>query len=173
LIDGDMVLHKSFIEDHLYHSKSGFFIQGSRALINEKKTTEIIKKKSTNLSFFTLGILNRKNSIHSYFLSKIFSRNVTNLHGVKSCNMSFFKQDCIRVNGFNNDFEGWGREDSEFAARLLNNGLVRKNIRFNALQFHLFHQDNPRSSLKKNDLILEKTINKKLVWCQNGIKSFL
>ena len=87
--------------------------------------------------------------------------------------MSFFKQDCIRVNGFNNDFEGWGREDSEFAARLLNNGLVRKNIRFNALQFHLFHQDNPRSSLKKNDLILEKTINKKLVWCQNGIKSFL
>ena len=39
--------------------------------------------------------------------------------------MAFYKKDFESVNGFNNDFEGWGREDSEFVARLINNGIKR------------------------------------------------
>ena len=33
--------------------------------------------------------------------------------------------DCEKINGFNNDFEGWGREDSEFILRLINSGIQR------------------------------------------------
>jgi len=40
--------------------------------------------------------------------------------------MSFFKDDILAVNGFNEDFEGWGREDSELAVRFYNYGLKRK-----------------------------------------------
>ena len=29
----------------------------------------------------------------------------------------FFRKDCLNVNGFNEDFIGWGRDDSEFGAR--------------------------------------------------------
>ena len=78
---------------------------------------------------------------------------------------------CIRDS--NNDFEGWGREDSEFAARLLNNGIIRKNLRFNAIQFHLWHIENTRASLRKNDLLLKSVINNNSKWCNNGINSFL
>ena len=34
--------------------------------------------------------------------------------------MAFFREDFLSVNGFNEDFVGWGREDSEFGARLIN-----------------------------------------------------
>lgn len=37
LIDGDVVLHPEFIADHLKNSKFGYFIQGSRSLLTEKK----------------------------------------------------------------------------------------------------------------------------------------
>ena len=87
--------------------------------------------------------------------------------------MSFFKKDCINVNGFNNNFEGWGREDSEYAIRLLNSGINRKNVRFNAIQFHLWHAENIRVSLRKNDVILNSSINNNSKWCNNGIDKYL
>ena len=87
--------------------------------------------------------------------------------------MAFYKQDCIDINGFNNEFEGWGREDSEFITRLLNSGINRKNIRFNAIQFHLWHNENIRNSLEKNEAILQNTINNQIKWCDSGLKKFL
>ena len=44
--------------------------------------------------------------------------------------MSFWKDDLYGVNGFNEDFIGWGREDSELALRLFNKGKLSKNIKF-------------------------------------------
>ena len=85
--------------------------------------------------------------------------------------MAFYRQDCLNINGFNNEFEGWGREDSEFAVRLQNSGVKRGNIRFNAIQFHLWHNENNRMSLDRNDLILQNAINNCIKWCNNGINS--
>ncbi len=93
------------------------------------------------------------------------------MRGVKSCNIAFYKKDCISINGFNNDFEGWGREDSEFVVRLINSGVKRKNVRFNAIQFHLWHNENSRLSLERNEAMLEDAINNCIQWCENGINS--
>jgi predicted glycosyltransferase involved in capsule biosynthesis len=87
--------------------------------------------------------------------------------------MAFFKQDCIAINGFNNDFEGWGREDSEFIVRLLNSGINRKNLRFNAIQFHLWHNENTRASLKQNNIIFQTAIDENTERCDNGISQYL
>jgi glycosyltransferase involved in cell wall biosynthesis len=169
LIDGDMVLHKNFIQDHSTNSEFGYFVQGSRVLINEIESKKILSRKKISFNFFSSGLKNRKNSIRSKLLSKLFSNKKNNLRGIKSCNLAFFRQDCMNINGFNNDFEGWGREDSEFVVRLINSGLKRKNLRFNAIQFHIWHNENNREMLYKNNLILEKTINNSLVRCKNGI----
>ena len=164
-------MHPNFIEDHIYHSEPGYFIQGSRVLISERETKESLNKKNIYFSFFSSGLNNRKNTIHSRLLSKIFLSQNSLLSGIKSCNLAFYKQDCLNINGFNNMFEGWGREDSEFIARLINIGIKRKNIRFNAIQYHLWHNENSRKQLKLNDAILEKTISDSIKWCKNGINS--
>mgnify|MGYP006150228021 FL=1 len=85
--------------------------------------------------------------------------------------MSFYKKDCINVNGFNNDFEGWGREDSEFVIRLMNNGIKRNNIRFCAIQYHLWHKENDRTEIYRNNLMLKNAINNRTKWCENGLTS--
>jgi glycosyltransferase involved in cell wall biosynthesis len=169
LIDGDVVLHKNFIQDHLVNSEFGYFVQGSRVLINDVESKKILSGKNMSFHFFSPGIKNRKNSIRSKLLSTLFSNKKNHIQGIKSCNLAFFREDCMNVNGFNNDFKGWGREDSEFVVRLINNGLKRKNLRFNAIQFHLWHNENNRQMLNKNNLLLEKAINDSLVRCDNGI----
>jgi glycosyltransferase involved in cell wall biosynthesis len=173
LIDGDMILHPNFVQDHINNLQIGYFIQGSRALLTKRSTKEALKKMKVNFSFFSKGIKNRKNALHSNFLSTFFSNKNMLLRGIKTCNMGFFKQDCFDINGFNNDFIGWGREDSEFAMRLLNNGIKRKNLRFNALQFHLWHYEANRDCLNKNDLILKAAIDTKLTWCIHGIDKYI
>jgi predicted glycosyltransferase involved in capsule biosynthesis len=122
-----------------------------------------------DFSFTSSGLKNRKNAIHSKVLSKLFSNKKNTLRGIKSCNLAFFKQDCISVNGFNNEFEGWGREDSEFIVRLQNKGIKRKNIRFNAIQFHLWHKENIRTALDKNDSLLREAIENRTRWCDDGV----
>ena len=171
LIDGDTILHSNFVKDHLNFAEPGYFVQGSRALLLKEETQKAIEQKNINFSFFSSKLKNRKNSIHSKILSSVFSNKKNQLQGIKSCNMAFYRKDCMDINGFNNDFEGWGREDSEFIVRLMNSGVKRKNIRFNAIQFHLWHNENSRISLKENDEILNNVINKNIRWCENGINS--
>ena len=173
LIDGDMILHPEFIKDHAINSELGFFVQGNRVLLSHSKTSKIIENQKINLSFIDFGLKNRKNSIHSNLLSRYFSVKRNHLKGIKTCNLAFFKKDCIAINGFNNDFEGWGREDSEFVVRLMNSGINRKNIYFNAIQYHLWHNENSRESLEKNTLMLEEAISNRSSWCEDGINRFL
>ena len=173
LLDGDVILHRKFIQDHINNAQANYFVQGSRVLLTEDETNKILDSKKISFSFFSSGLKNRKNAIHSNLMSKFFSTKKNYIHGIKTCNIGFYKQDCININGFNNDFEGWGREDSEFIVRLLNSGINRKNVHFNAIQFHLWHKDNSRESLERNNLILKEAINNRIKWCDNGINRYL
>jgi glycosyltransferase involved in cell wall biosynthesis len=171
LIDGDMILHSNFIQDHIDNAEYGFFVQGSRVLLSKKQTKKNLVQNKIKFSCLSSGLMNRKNAIHSRFLSEFFLNKKTYIDGIKSCNMAFYRNDCLKINGFNNDFEGWGREDSEFVVRLINSGIKRKNIRFCAIQYHLWHNDNDRASLKINDEMLEYAIKHNTKWCENGINS--
>ena len=169
LIDGDIMLDKYFIEDHIRYAASGFFVQGSRVILSEEATNTILQSENTQVGFFDHSVGNRKNCIRSIFLSKIFSLKNCKLGGIKTCNFAFWKSDALLVNGFNEDFIGWGQEDTEFAARLLHAGICRQNIRFNALAFHLYHPIAARDALSQNDALLLSTQKEKKVWCENGL----
>ncbi len=173
LIDGDIILHPKFIQDHVNNAKVGHFIQGSRVLLTKDITEQIITSKRISFSFFSKGLNSRKNTIHSNLLSKIFSKIRNSPRGTRCCNIAFFKQDCINVNGFNNEFEGWGREDSEFVVRLLNNGLNRKIVRFNAIQYHLWHSEIDRTFLDYNNQLLNKSIENKITVCTKGVNEYI
>jgi glycosyltransferase involved in cell wall biosynthesis len=172
-IDGDIILHKAFIADHHDAARHGFFSQGSRVLLTPGKTARALREKRLHFSFFEVGLKNRKNTIHADFLSRLSTRRGSHLTGIRTCNFAFWRTDGITVNGFNEDFEGWGREDSEFALRLMNHGIKRQDIRFRALAYHLFHPDHPRDSLERNDQILENAIQGRSSWCKNGIDKYL
>ena len=172
VIDGDMILHNKFIEDHISISEKNCFIQGGRALISKKATMMIFKQKGSNADFhfFSKGISNRINTLHLPFLSNFFDKPSKKLSGVRTCNMSFWKDDLYDVNGFNEDFVGWGREDSELVVRLYNKEKFRKNIKFSGLAYHLHHEEKSRLKISDNDKHLLQSVSDKSSWCDNGLK---
>ncbi|KZK75203.1 MAG: family 2 glycosyl transferase [Pelodictyon luteolum] len=173
IVDGDMVLHPDFIGDHKRLAQQGTFIQGSRVLLFEENTKQRFMRKETDISPFEQGIGNRKNAVRLPWLAGVLAIKGSALKGIRGCNISFFRSDCIRVNGFNEDFVGWGREDSEFVVRLFNSGVLRRNVRFSAIAAHLWHKENTRHALPENDRLLERAITEKQVRCPNGIDKYL
>lgn len=168
-IDGDIILHKNFVKDHVKNAKLNTYLQGSRVILKESFTKQIFEKQIFEKPcLFSSNTKNNLNGYYNIFLSFIISKFSKNTQkGIRSCNFSFFKSDFLKVNGFNEDFIAWGREDSEFIARLYNAGINRKNLKFAGIQYHLYH--NEGSSSSKNDALLQKTIDEKLTWCENGI----
>ena len=127
-------------------------------MLSEKLSRKSIKRGTIKFTFLTGGIKNRLNAIHSSLLSKIFSKTEGNYLNVRGCNMSFYKNDLFLVNGFDEQFVGWGREDSDVVARLMKTGKKKLKLKFNAIQFHLYHNENTRECLAENNKILEETI---------------
>ena len=175
IIDGDMILEKSFISDHLKVALKGRLIQGSRALLKQSFTKKVLH--NPDLSAF----LKDKKSIENYWsawrlpcLSGLINRFGNRKHkSIKSCNMGFFRSDALKVNGFNNEFVGWGREDSEFVARLYHSGIKRHNLKFSGIAYHLWHPEAERAALPANDALLQRTLNEKKIRCENGVEQFI
>jgi glycosyltransferase involved in cell wall biosynthesis len=174
MIDGDLVLHPKFIENHIQHCKKNQFTIGPRVMLNEDYSKKILSESNAEFKVKARNISNnKKNIVNSTFLSNLFSYKTKSFRQVRACNMACFKSDLIKVNGFNENFIGWGREDTELVVRLLNSNVVRKNIKFNANTLHIFHKENTRQRLAINDEILNKTIENNLKQCENGIDKYL
>lgn len=169
-IDGDIIIHKKFVQEHLQNAMPQHFIRGSRILLDEPSTKKYIAEQKINLTFLSKGVQHRFNAFRSAILSKIItiiSKKESPLN-VIGCNMSFFKKDFIAVNGYNNDVTGWGREDGELAARLINNGILKKQVKNRAIAFHMFHGHFSRDRDAINIEILNNAIAKKITTCING-----
>ncbi|MDT3403860.1 glycosyltransferase family 2 protein [Mucilaginibacter terrae] len=167
-IDGDIIVTPKFVADHERAARKGFFMQGSRAMLHEEKTIEILKSKQIDLSSVSPGVYSRFNAIRIPLLSIFYKPNPRSPWNVKGCNLAFWREDYIKVNGYYNDFEGWGWEDYEFAARLINAGILKKRLKMAAISYHIFHRIHDRENFLPNELIYRKTVAEKLTYCPSG-----
>ncbi|WP_294185519.1 glycosyltransferase family 2 protein [uncultured Sphingobacterium sp.] len=176
-VDGDVILHKKFIEDHLLAARPGYLLQGSRVMLGKSISQRLLLGEKKNISAFDANISRRENGFRIKLLSNFLLnryRNKFPFYYARGANMSFWKQDIIDVNGYNENFEGWGHEDSDLTLRLMNNGIKKSIIKFAAIVYHIFHSEN-RNDLQedKNRIILEKTLHSKIVWAPIGINQYL
>jgi glycosyltransferase involved in cell wall biosynthesis len=172
-LDGDTIPHPKFVEDHRRVARRGSFIQGHRALI---------KKQAANWFGLNDFAQDRRAAMwrgqlggwkHAFRWPRAFVRSRGDLRGVRGCNLAIWRGDLIHVNGYNEAFVGWGREDSELAARLINSGIKRRDLRGWALCYHLWHPPASRSGLEANDELLSSTVASRAKRCVLGLNQYL
>ena len=71
LVDGDIVLEQHFIEDHIRFCQPGFFIQGTRVLLNRELSEKVLAQKIMLPNFCRSGVENRKNCLRSNILARL------------------------------------------------------------------------------------------------------
>lgn len=172
-IDGDIVIDKNFIADHIAQMRPHTFVRGSRACLLPEITQEVLKKGRCDVSLLSKHVMNGFNAFRSKFLSLFLCRRSSDVRHVKGCNTAFWKSDFIAVNGYNNDLSGWGHEDIELAARLYNNGTALRIVKSLAIAFHLHHTFNSRHNEQGNLQVYEQVIMDKVKRCENGYDELL
>jgi glycosyltransferase involved in cell wall biosynthesis len=172
-LDGDTVPHPDFIADHFAAARRGFFVQGHRALVEQKAAVWFGKnnfRTDRRRAVFQNQISGLKNAFRWPFaLCKI----KTHLRGIRGCNLAIWRDELVRVNGYNEAFVGWGREDSELAVRLMNAGIERLDLRGRAVCFHLWHPPASRDSFAVNEQLLQKALSQNGSRCDLGLSSHL
>jgi len=167
-IDGDVILEKHFLEDHISLSEPSVFIRGTRAHIAQNKLSGVYQSGRINFNFLSSGIINRFNAIRLPLFSFLFEKKSSNSERVRGSNLAYWKSDFILVNGYNNSLTGWGHEDEELAARFVNNNILKKAIKFKAVQFHLSHGQLSWASESEHAQEVKHTVQMKLKRCLNG-----
>lgn len=172
LLDGDCIPGFHFVKDHFLLAKTGCFFQGKRVIVSKNATPDFDFERISRLFNLIADLfLSRISNGHHIFRLPLFiAYTTTKMSGVRGCNMGFFRTDLLAVNGFNEDFKGWGREDSEIVARLYKYGLKRREHPFRAICFHLWHNENTRAQLEKNDQLLEQALESDDYTCERGIR---
>jgi len=128
--------------------------------INFKNIIRLRIKKDINRIFPILRLI-------KYPFRKIKKRK---WKGAKTCNLALWKNDFENINGYDESYIGWGREDSDLVVRLINNNIYRKEAIFSTGLVHLKHKINSRENFSKNDKLLKKAITENLTYVQNGYK---
>ncbi|MCL1142758.1 glycosyltransferase family 2 protein [Shewanella gaetbuli] len=177
LIDGDIVLDKHFISDHINIAEAGYFVTGKRVKLAQGITDDILNAKAPQISklcFFSKGIARGRDlALRCLWLHQKTSKTAVNsIKGIHSCNMAFWLEDAMEVNGFNAEFEGWGPEDQEFAQRLINSGKQRKIAKYYAVGYHLSHKENCRGNLQANENLLKQIQQQRTRACKLGLNEF-
>jgi glycosyltransferase involved in cell wall biosynthesis len=175
-IDGDLLLHKNFLEDHLLYRRKGTFIGGSRAMLDEQSSREIlVSNQLDEITFLNKHVGKRYNALRLPVLTRLnywIQRSNQNIHYVLGCNMAFWKEDLQKVNGYNEAFCGWGKEDNDLAVRLVNAGVELRFLKFGAIVYHLHHKSTERATLKENESLFLESIARKRTFVNAGMNRY-
>lgn len=183
-IDGDCVPYSTFIQGHIKSSQKNIVLCGKRFELGEEFSQKIkekkLKIKDIEKSFFRLlpklikdkarhpedGIPFKYNNLIAKIVNK---RKVRHIIG---CNFSCYKEDFLKINGFNEDFihpsEG---EDVDPSWRFRKVGVELRGLRLVANIAHIYHEKRFNHEIGEiNRKIMNKTIDQNLYYCKNGIK---
>ena len=147
-------------------------VEASRGIITEMLTRKVLSGEITSLTPLMRGVRNSNNAIRIPLMAFLY-RTLGPTRFVKGCNMAFWRNDLIRVNGYDESFCGWGREDSELAIRLDNSGVRQRCMKFRGVVFHLHHGKCERNSLSANEERYQQTIREHRTRCEIGLTRHL
>lgn len=161
--DGDCVPSRWFVEAHKSLAEAGYFLGSHRILLNKELTNRVVRERLPiyQWGWAEWGWVWRQGQINQLlpvlrFPDWPFRKwSPHRWEGIKTCNLSLWRHDLVRVNGLDESYEGWGFEDSDLVIRLLRAGVKHKSARYAAPVFHLWHPEQDRSMVSENLARLE------------------
>jgi glycosyltransferase involved in cell wall biosynthesis len=158
-LDGDCIVRPDFIATHRRLAEPGWFVTGNRVLLSAELTTEVLREKLNPASWSFgrwfaerwRGGVNRLSALLHLPLGPLRRVRQGVWQGARSCNLAIWRTDLDCIDGFDADYSGWGKEDSDIIIRLLHAGVRRKDGTFATGVLHLWHRDADRSQLSENE----------------------
>jgi glycosyltransferase involved in cell wall biosynthesis len=157
-LDGDCVPRPGFLARHRALAERGWFVVGNRALLSEAATRRALAEDAPVAAWSVARWIAARLSGEVNRLSPLIvlpdgawrKRRPARWEGARTCNLAAWRDDLIRIDGFDAAYQGWGLEDSDLAIRLMRAGVRRKDGRWATGVVHLWHREEDRAALAEN-----------------------
>lgn len=178
-LDGDCVFMPDFLERHARLAEPRFFVKGSRVQMSRTLSQSALSARLPVHRWSTRLWLRQRilGNVHRFLpflrlplgpLRKSASRS---WGSSKGCNLAVWRDDFVGVNGFNEEYEGWGEEDIDLALRLIRNGVRRKDGRFAVPVIHHWHEQREHDPLNRQRF--ERQLDSDVTWVERGVSQYL
>ncbi|WP_417822853.1 glycosyltransferase family 2 protein [Thalassospira lucentensis] len=146
--DGDCCLMPDFVSRHRKAAQAGCFVTGKRVFLKQRFTKFAMKNrlnfhKWPRAALFMLGLTGNCNRPFQFMRlpqsNKSLWAHENCWKKAQGCNIAAFREDILKIGGFDEAFEGHGLEDSDFVLRMIRSGIKRKNVEFDSPVLHLYH----------------------------------
>ena len=179
--DQDLIFGEEYIEYMEKNIKKGCFLLCRPISVNEEEKDIILKKIELSNKYEELLKPLPKDYLESVnkTLKTDRKRRILNIlklskRGIKLVGMSYavMKSDYLKVNGYDENYNGWGEEDDDFGNRLYVAGVKGKELKTPNMQIHLWHYSDPTKKHSMNEEYYYKRkkeifLNKNY-FCKNG-----
>lgn len=177
--DGDCIPRKDFVEVHVRHAESGYFLSGGYFMLPMETSKAITREDIVSGNAFDARWLKSHGLPSTYktlkltssgFIEKILNMVTPTKATWNGHNSSGWKSDVVSVNGFNEEMQ-YGGQDRELGERMMNKGIKGKQIRYSAVCVHLDHKRGYKTaeSIAKNKAIRKDTRVNLKTWTESGI----
>ena len=176
-LDGDCIPNPHFANAHRSLAQPGWFVNGSRVLLDEALTQQVVHGEvnlaaadaTTWLSWRLAGRVNKLSHLVAWPGAPGRDQRSFQWKGIRSCNFGVWYRDFENVNGFDETFSGWGHEDADLVLRLHHAGARRRNGWLATEVFHLWHGDNDRAGESRNRSRVEERMQGQRVRAERGL----
>jgi glycosyltransferase involved in cell wall biosynthesis len=181
--DGDCIPHPYFVADHKQAQQTKVLVTGPRVYLGAGLTQALkdgtAKVTEVNRTILLLWLSLRKQvtkieqAIRYPMFILPFLKRIKRIWAY-GANFSVDRHDLLMVNGFDEDFLGWGGEDIDLVRRLSLVGVTVKSELGRAVVYHLEH---PVRLVDDGDrtltLLKERKHNTNIAYCPNGLNKWL
>jgi glycosyltransferase involved in cell wall biosynthesis len=178
-LDGDCIARPDFVAMHRRLAEPGVFVTGNRILLSRDLTAKVLSEGKapetwgcgTWIAERFRGGVNRLSALIRLPLGPLRRLRRKQWRGARSCNLAIWRHDLMTVDGYDADYSGWGKEDSDIVVRLLRAGVARKDGNFATGVIHLWHAEADRAALPENERKLAQIIEGEDVRAKRGLSA--
>lgn len=181
-MDQDIIFGETLLEEIEKQAKKSTFLK-MRAIYVDENTKELIEKRIDKKEKYQ-NILQevekerveeiakgyKKDKLYVYLYKLGLRKRAAKIVGL---GFGLYKEDYYKVNGFDENYEGWGYEDDDFGNRLTFSGVYGIPLKSKHPMIHMYHKEAPSKSKSLNEDYYRtkraEYFNKKSLYCERGV----
>jgi len=154
--DQDIVFAPTYVETFALHARRGRFLVGypvrlteadtariTDAMIRAGRVTDLVPESGARKVLSQYRKERRYVVLHALHLRPFGPKLRSGVFGA-------WRDDLLTVNGFDEEFQGWGNEDDNLGRRLHRAGITGRNVFHEALSIHMYHAPHHQDGRRAN-----------------------